>query len=284
MNRDNASHSRAAAPQDLLTVAAIALMVYALSSVIHEGLGHGGACIAFGGVPRLLSSMEFRCDLDGLAPAAGRIVAAAGAIVQIVLGLAVYKTYQVLVTRPFSPASSIWRFGLWLLAAVNLMQGTGYFLFSGVGGIGDWSEVIAGLQPAIAWRALLAIGGFALYWFTTLRLFEALSPFLGALSPERYRRAIPLAVIPYLAGAALSLGAGLLNPAGVALIAISGAAASLGGTSGLAWGPQLLRGRAAAAGTPVAPVSISRSWPVIALGVLVATVFASILGPGVHFQ
>lgn len=284
MIRDNASRSRATTSQDLLTIAAVALMVYALSSVIHEGLGHGGACIAVGGVPRLLSSMEFRCDVDGLAPAAGRIVAAAGAIVQIVLGLAVYKTYQVLVRRPFSPASGVWRFSLWLFVAVNLMQGTGYFLFSGVGGVGDWSEVTAGLQPAIAWRALLAIGGFALYWFTTLSLFEDLSPFLGALSPQRYRRAVTLGVIPYVVGAVLSLGAGLRNPAGVALIAISGAAASLGGTSGLAWGPQLLRGRAAPADTPAEPVSITRSWPVIALGVVVAAVFVAVLGPGVHFQ
>ncbi len=236
MTRDNSSPREAAPSQDLLTIAAVAVMVYALSSVVHEGLGHGGACIAVGGVPQLISSMEFRCDIDGLAPSAGRIVAAAGTIVQIVLGLAVYKTYQVLARRPFSPASSVWRFALWLFAAVNLMQGTGYFLFSGVGGIGDWSDVIAGLQPAIAWRAVLAIGGFALYWLTTRTLFQALSPFLGALSPQRYHRAVRFGVIAYVAGAALSLGAGLLNPAGAVLIAISGAAASLGGTSGLAWG------------------------------------------------
>ena len=284
MTRDNASPSRTTASQDLLTIAAVAVVIYALSSVIHEGVGHGGACIAVGGVPHLVSSMEFRCGLEGLAPAAGRIVASAGAIVQIVLGLAVYKTYQVLVRRPFSSASAVWRFALWLFAAVSLMQGTGYFFFSGVGGIGDWSDVMTGLLPTVAWRALLAIGGFALYWFTTLRLFQALSPFLGALSPERYHRAVRLGVTAYVVGAALSLGAGLLNPAGVALIAISGAAASLGGTSGLAWGPQLLRGNAAPAGTPDEPVSISRSWPVIVLAVVVAAVFITVLGPGVHFR
>jgi hypothetical protein len=275
MIRDSTSASEIAPSQDLLTIAAVAVMVYALSSVVHEGLGHGGACIAVGGVPQLISSMEFRCDIDRLAPSAGRIVASAGAIVQIVLGLAVFKTYQVLARRPFSPASNIWRFALWLFAAVSLMQGTGYFLFSGVGGIGDWSDVIDGLQPAIAWRAMLAIGGFALYWLTTRTLFQA-------LSPQRYHRTVRFGVIAYVVGAALSLGAGLLNPAGAALIAMSGAAASLGGASGLAWGPQLLRGRAAPVGTPAEPVSIGRSWPVIALGVVVATVFISLLGPGVH--
>lgn len=273
----------AAISHDLLTIAAVAVTVYALSSVLHEGVGHGGACLAVGGAPRLLSSMDFRCDLDGLAPAAGRVVAAGGTIAQLVVGLAAYKAYRALTRRSLHSANAVWPYALWLFAAVNLMQGTGYFLFSGVGGIGDWADVIAGLHPAVVWRVVLAVAGGALYWATTLRLFRALAPFLGTAPPERYLSARTLGLEPYVVGAALSLAAGLRNPAGVALIAISGAAASLGGTSGLAWGPQFLRGRATPAGAPAQPAAVRRSWPSIMLAIVVATAFVAVLGPGVHF-
>src|SRR5437764_1001919 len=39
---------------DLLTVTAIALVAYAASNVLHEAVGHGGACIALGGSDELL--------------------------------------------------------------------------------------------------------------------------------------------------------------------------------------------------------------------------------------
>ncbi|HXH28971.1 MAG TPA: hypothetical protein VNL37_07995, partial [Candidatus Polarisedimenticolia bacterium] len=51
---------------DLPTLAAVAVVAYALSNVIHEGLGHGGACRLVGGTPRLLTSMTFDGDLSRL--------------------------------------------------------------------------------------------------------------------------------------------------------------------------------------------------------------------------
>jgi hypothetical protein len=41
----------------------------------------------------------------------------------------------------------------------NLFEAGGYFLFSGIGNIGDWAAVVAGWRPAWAWRvALVALG------------------------------------------------------------------------------------------------------------------------------
>jgi len=34
---------------DALTIAAIAIVVYIVAGVIHEGVGHGGACLLAGG-------------------------------------------------------------------------------------------------------------------------------------------------------------------------------------------------------------------------------------------
>jgi hypothetical protein len=61
---------------DSLTVAAIAVVVYALCSVLHEGLGHGGACLLVGGRPEVLSSMHFHCGTQGLPDGAPRLIAA----------------------------------------------------------------------------------------------------------------------------------------------------------------------------------------------------------------
>jgi hypothetical protein len=73
--------------------------------------------------------------------------------------------------------------------------------------------------------------------------------------------------------------AGALNPQAKALLLISAVAASLGGTSGLAWGPQLLRDPAWLV-TSTAPAAIPRHWGWIVVGLLVAVVFVVILGPG----
>ncbi len=46
---------------------------------------------------------------------------------------------------------------------VNLFTGTGYFLFSGIGSIGDWGEFIHGLGPEWFWRIGLTILGAVTY-------------------------------------------------------------------------------------------------------------------------
>lgn len=86
-------------------------------------------------------------------------------------------------------------------------------------------------------------------------------------------------LIPYFSGAVLSLSAGVLNPQAKALILISGVAASLGGTSGLAWGPQLLRDPHWLVSSS-APVAIPRHWGWVVAGSLVAVLYIAALGPG----
>lgn len=270
------------ARNDLFTITAVAAAIYAIVSIVHEGLGHGGACLIVGGIPRELSSMDFDCDLHGLGVAAEKIVAAGGTVANLVFGLIALVLYA----RTPVTSSPLWRFSVWLFVAVNLMTGTGYFLFSGIGGIGDWAVVIEGLQPQWLWRGVLAVSGAGLYFIITIYLFNALGPLIGDARPERYHRAQRLAVSSYVTGGALSLLAGFLHPAGLALVAISGAAASLGGTSGLAWGPQMLRGSPTAPVDPGAtePPVIARNWPVVAIAGAASLAFILIFGRGVNFR
>ena len=55
------------------------------------------------------------------------------------------------------------RYFFWILAALNLLPGAGYFVFSGLFGFGDWQEVIRGLPNQVPLRIMMTILGAALY-------------------------------------------------------------------------------------------------------------------------
>jgi hypothetical protein len=175
------------------------------------------------------------------------------------------------------------RYFLWLSMTINVLQVGGYFLFSGAGNVGDWAVVIQGFQPAWFWRiglTTLGVGSYLIFvWIALLEL----RPFLGQAEPERLQRAKKLTLVPYIAGGILSCLAGVFNPVGMILVPISAAAASFGGTSGLAWMWQMFRGNRIPKTTfEMPPLSRSRGWMMVAgiMGVL----FISILGRGLKFH
>lgn len=262
---------------DLLTIVAIALLAYVIGDVLHEAVGHGGACLLVGGRPLVLSTVHFECDSHTVGAWGERFIAAGGTLVNLCAGALV-----ALVRRRAASVSGAPSWFLWLLMAVNLLSGTGYFLFSGVGGIGDWADVVRGIGPAWVTRLGLTVLGGVTYWLVVLHALRALDPFLSGDGEERVRSATRMTLPAYLAGGILSCVAGLLNPVGMILVAISAAAASFGGTSGLAWMPQLLHGKRAAA-TGGTQVLVSGSWGWIVLGAVAAAVFVLVLGPGVRF-
>jgi hypothetical protein len=272
-NGYNEDASTSSSAFDPLTIVAIGLMVGVLADFIHEGLGHGGACLLVRGKPTLLTSMNFDWDESGFPRWAVRVVAAGGTIANLLAGaLALARL------RRLQSAVHLHYF-LWLFAAVNLYVGTGYFLYSGLSNIGDWANVIAGLPGHWLWRGLLALLGGASYFLCVRMMLAKVTPLTGGDPALRYRRANLLMLIPYFAGAVMGVVAGALNPQAKALLLISAVAASLGGTSGLAWGPQLLRDPDWLVSS-TAPAPILRHWGWIAAGFLIAVVFVVILGPG----
>jgi hypothetical protein len=257
-------------PLDLWTVAGIAVVAFAIANIFHEGLGHGGACVLNGGQPMVLSSVHFECSFDN------RWIAAGGTIANFVLAAICWMALRAVKQSPRL------RYFLWLSMTVNLLQGGGYFLFSGVGNIGDWADVIKGLGPVWVYRVGLAIFGAVTYLiFVWLALVE-IKPFTGMAQPERWQRAKKLTLLPYFVGGGLYTISGLFNPVGMMLVAISAAAASFGGTSGLAWMWQVQRGKPANDG--IQPESIERSRGWIIAGLIVAIVYIAVLGPGIQFS
>jgi len=105
-----------------------------------------------------------------------------------------------------------------------------------------------------------------------------LEPFLG-VDPGRLRRSHGVALWPYLAGGAMYVVAGLLNPESPQLVLISAAAASFGGTSLLAWYPRVVARKPAPEG--LTPLTVQRSTAWIAAAVVIAVAFVLLLGPGI---
>jgi len=110
-----------------------------------------------------------------------RLVAAGGTLVNLILGALFWGASQAIKQSPS------WRYFFWLLMTFNLFQAGGYFLFSG---IGDWAAVVAGWQPAWAWRLGLTVLGSVTYFFLFVPLsLRELRPFLGKDAQIRVPRA-----------------------------------------------------------------------------------------------
>jgi hypothetical protein len=257
---------------DLLTIAAIAIVATVIADFIHEGLGHGGMCVATGGRPLVLSTVHFECSADT------RLVAAGGTLANLIFGMLSWGAVRAV------KQSAPWRYFFWLLMTFNLFSVGGYFLFSGIGNIGDWAAVVAGWQPAWAWRVGLAALGIVTYFFLFVPLsLRELRPLLGKDAKIRVRRARQLTVTPYVTAGALACVAGALNPVGPLLILISAAAASFGGNSGLAWMWSLLNGpRIPSSEFQMPEIERSPGWVIAA--VVLAIAFIAGLGPGVKFH
>jgi hypothetical protein len=259
---------------DLPTLIAIAIVAYVVSNVLHEAVGHGGACLLEGCQVIVISSVHAECSCDS------RLVAAGGTLVNLVAGVLGFPALRLMESRSWSWPS---RYFVWLLMTVNLLQGAGYFLFSGAGNIGDWAAFIEGFTPTWAYRAGLFVLGTVLYTLFIGLSLKELARLLGPASEERVRRAVVLTVVPYVAGGLLSCVASLFNPVGMVLIAISAAAATFGGTSGLAWMAQLMKVIPFPGAPPMRIQAIPRSWSWIAVAFVLVVIFLGVIGPGVRF-
>ena len=261
----------AEARTDTVTIAAIGVIAYILGNILHEGVGHAGACILTGGKAISVSAVAMDCSADN------RLVIAGGTIMNVVAAAIFFLLGRIAVRN------SALRYFLWLSMTINMMEAAGYLLFSGIGGIGDWDMFIQGFTPQWAWRVTLAVIGGVAYLLAVRFSILELRPFIGSDPRQRVVFARRLTLTPYFAGGVVECLAGVLNPQGWFLVVFSAAASTFGGTSGLAWGSQWLRGNGISLGPPAEPVAIARSWPWICAAILLAVAFIAVLGPGIRF-
>jgi hypothetical protein len=256
---------------DALTVACIGIVAYILANVVHEGLGHGGACLITGGRPLLVTTVNMDCSADNrLVIAGGSLMNAAAAGLFFLVGRN---------TRRTSPHL---KYFAWLSMTVNLLDAAGYLAFSGIGGLGDWAMFIQGFSPQWAWRMGLSIAGVGAYVLCARWSLLELRPLVGGRA-QRYVVARRLCVPPYLAGGTVACIAAAFNPQGWFLVVMSAAAPTFGGKSALVWGPEWLRGSSIPAGPDAAPIAIQRNWAWIVAGIVIGVSFIFVLGPGLQF-
>jgi hypothetical protein len=166
------------------------------------------------------------------------------------------------------------RYFLWILAALNLLPGAGYFLFSGIFGFGDWNEVIRDAPHQNLLCIIMAIFGAGLYVLVVRQLAIALKPYCPSrLDYNTVGR------VPYYAACLFSCVAGVLDPLGLRLLLLSTVPAAFGGSSGLMWADSFLP---RTAGGPTLIVERQPAcW--IAAAVL-GSAYMLILGPGVKLS
>jgi hypothetical protein len=254
---------------DALTIASIGIAVYILGNILHEGFGHGGACLLTGGKPLLITAVSMDCSAEN------RLVIAGGSLMNVAAAV-VFLLLARLMKSPHL------RYFAWLAMTVNLLSAAGYLAFSGIGGFGDWAMFIQGLSPQWAWRVGLTVVGSVAYMLVVRFTLLQLRPLIGSDPTQRVGNAVRLTKTPYFAGGIVECIAGAFNPQGWLLILLSAAASTFGGTSALLWSPNWLRGTSIPAGPDAAPMPIKRSWPWIIAAAIMAVAFIAILGPGVH--
>lgn len=244
------------------TVISMAVLASATATLLHEGVGHGVTAWLTGAVPTELTSNHLSTLHEN------RWVDAGGTLANLFAG-----TVCLLVSRAVHQHANL-RYFLWLLAALNLLAGAGYFLFSGVLGLGDWEQVITGLPRQGMMRLCMTIFGAALYFAAARCLAVALKPFC----PDR-RMYNVLGRLPYVAACAFSCVAGLLDPLGLKLLFLSTVPAALGGSSGLLWADNLLPRN------PAPERFVVRRQPALWIAAVVAgCAYIAILGPGIRFR
>lgn len=258
---------------DRLTIVSIAIVAYIVSNVLHEAAGHGGACLAIGGKPTLVTTVNMECGIGG------RLVDAGGTLANIVAALLFF-----VLGRRTSQRAVAWKYFFWLAMTVDLLTASGYFAFSGIGGFGDWAQFIEGLGPQIPWRLGLTLFGAAAYMLSVLFALREMRPLIGSQRDLRRVRAVELSRLPYFVGGTLACIAGALNPAGLILVALSAAASTFGGTSGLLWMTEWLRGGRIALGAEAEPAPMPRSWGWIVTASVMACLWIAVLGPGLRFK
>ncbi len=263
---------------DILTLIAIAICVYTLADIFHEGLGHGLAYILLGGKTVNISSTACDCVADGLSRAALRAVAAAGPLMNLALSIVFW-----ILLRTFRKLEISMRYFIWLFMTFNGLVFAGYLAVPTLFGFGDWYDFIQGLSPEWLWRLSLIVIGIILYFgaaYIAVHEFEFMQ---SRIPSERRRRAWTLNLVPYLSGGIAYCISGLFNPIGPVLILISAAAASFGGASGLIWMSPWSAGKAPDASTPQLPVTIKRNWAWIITGLVALIFLIFVLGPGITF-
>ncbi len=243
---------------DLLTVAALAVLAACVVTVAHEALGHGSACLINGGHITLLSSALFRCSLRSL------WIDPAGPAMDVVVGTVALIAGRFVV----SPAAR-----LFCLLVMTLSYGweSGYAFHAMLMQDGDLYFAARDLfgAPSLWWRIAGGAAGIACYLVNVRMTAAGLSRLWPqAAQARRVARIAGLAAVAAASLAALAYaGPGWHDLHDAILEVASGAI------------PLLIIPRGA--GAIGEGVILKRGPAVIVVAILFFGVFTAVLGHGI---
>lgn len=251
----------------LVSTGAIGALAYILADIVHEVIGHGGACLAVGGKIVLLTSVFFRCSPLGI-----RIVDAGGPLANLAAAVLLWGALQR--RRDGDPKIRLF---LALAATFNGLWGAGQMAYSAVLDNDDWAFALRGLLPPLLWRPGLILLGGALYYCVIVALAKEMARFTAAGTLPARRRAYSLLLISYAAsGLVACLAAALYAPDPLGAMR-EGALETLAANCGMLLLWRRLQERPPDL-TPAAAITFDGRWIASALGASV--LFAAILGRG----
>ena len=247
---------------DPKTIISMAVIGSAAATLLHEGVGHGVVAWLRDDIPTELTSNHLS------SVKADRWVEAGGTLVNLCAGSIA------LIASRFSGNRSNLRYFLWIFAALNLLPGAGYFVFSGILGLGDWEEVIRSAPHQMLLRMIMTICGAGLYVLLVRQLAVAVEPFCESRADYN-----TVGRVPYYAACLFSCIAGALDPLGLKLFLLSTVPAAFGGSSGLMWADRFF---ASTPGGLVLRVRRQPAWWIAAA--LLGGVYILVLGPGIKLS
>ncbi|MGE5692158.1 MAG: hypothetical protein ACM3YF_00070 [Candidatus Zixiibacteriota bacterium] len=256
---------------DLLTVAAISVLVYLLSAIIHEAVGHGLTAFLLGAKVLQITNAFVETDHTGLSAWAVRAISAGGCVANFLFGMTFLLWH-----RKFWGGSPHFRYFLWLLEIINFLKGSGYMFALSFASFGDWHNFLHGLEPKLPWQIGLTLFGITVHLATFFYATRTIDEFLG--QENRRRRALALTLTPYLVGGTVNSLAAASGPGGTEAVLFSAALATFGGTWLLVWIPTAVGSPRTA--TPERLLTPVRSKLWLGLGAATLTIYFFILGPG----
>lgn len=247
---------------DTASIVSIAVLSVGLAAICHEGLGHGLVAWLRGDTVTELTSNHLSTVIGD------RLVESAGTIVNLIVAALCLWGYSIAGQR------ANLRYFFWLFGAVNLLDGSGYFLFSGVLGLGDWAAILHGLPHEGLLRIAMSIFGLAFYWVSAMIVARGARPFLAG--DGEYNT---VARLPYFAACIFYCIAGAFDPLGIQLLFLSTIPAAFGGLSGLLWAHRYVPRTA-----PEKPLAVAPNHVLWITAAIFAVAFVAIMGRGIEFR
>lgn len=262
--------SNAYRPDDNLTLSVLGIGAFIFADLVHEVIGHGGACLASGGTITLLTSVYFRCNLNS------KIIDAAGPLANLLFGGLFWA-----IPRFWKNISIHTRVFVASTMSFNFFWGSGYLIYSGITNIGDWAYVVEGLQPVWFWRFLLVLLGVTLYYLSMRALANGLWTLVAVSEGEKSRRIRVIFMIPYVAAGLAECLAASFDRQGSLLAIKDGALETFCASIGFLIVARRLAHRKTRDQLKYTPVTRKLSWVVFVALLLVA--FIVTMGRGMRF-